>query len=455
MALETTKALKVPNSREILDALRAVVGSEAIRTEGLAELVVDGQTPLVAVRPTDPKTVAAVLSTCVELGAAVVPRGAGSQMNLGSSPHAVHVVLETAGLNRIEAYNPADLTLGVQAGMRLADLQDHLRSEGQFLPVDPPFAEQATVGGLVATNTSGPRRMLAGSWRDLVIGAEVAGVDGRITKSGGMVVKNVTGYDVHKAHIGALGTLGVITRLNFKVMPLPKLERTLTVGFDDPLAATAAVGRLVDAPLSVSGIDLIEHSLVPGYSDSMPDWQLAVRASGTKAGIADQLEVVRGILELDGRGPTEILDGKSQTDLWSAATGLAEPPPGPSPHAICRFSAISSQVGSILGSAGELAALHGLFIQRAAHALSAVGRVRVSGHADDRPYVDFINAFRATAEHLGAAVVVESAPLAVKQSVGVWGMPTDCATLDMMRRLRRAFDPTGILNPGRFIVEPS
>ena len=453
MASDTTVARPASRSREIVDSLSAAAGDEALRTEGLGELAVDGRAPAVAVRPRDPESVAAVLASCAELGAAVVPRGSGSQMSLGGLPHAVDVVLDTTALDQIEAYSPADLTLGVQAGMRLADLQDHLRAQSQFLPIDPPFAERATIGGLVATNTSGPRRALAGSWRDLIIGAEVAGVDGRVTKSGGMVVKNVTGYDVHKAHIGALGTLGVLTRLNFKVTPLPPVERTLVAGYDNPLAATVAVGQLVNAPLSLSGADLIERSLLSDSDSSMAAWLLAVRASGTKAGVAAQIEVAREALKPECKYALEILDGEAQTRLWRAAASVAEPPAESSPHIVCRFSALSSQVGSILGSAGEIAARQGLDVQRAAHALSAVGRVRVRGHAHDQPYVEFIRAFRSAAQHLGGAVVVESAPAAVKRQVDVWGTPTEGANLEVTRSLRRAFDPYGILNAGRFVGE--
>ena len=309
-------------------AIRRAADGAAIRTERLDDLAVDGLTPSVSVRPDEPSQVAAILAACAEIGASVVPRGAGKQLAQGHSPDRVDVVLELLGLNRVLDYNPADLTVGAQAGVRLAELQTRLRAEGQFLPLDPPFAEDATVGGLVATNTSGPRRVLNGSWRDLVIGAEVAGPDGQVTKSGGMVVKNVTGYDVYKAHIGALGTLGVLTRVNLKIAPLPQVERTVVFGFDDVLAGGAAVGELVAAGVTASGIDLIAHELLPEPIANGAPWVLAVRLSGTAEGVEARLAAAAAQVPRANGGEPEELDGAAQDALWRSAVAVAEPPPG-------------------------------------------------------------------------------------------------------------------------------
>ena len=285
MALEAEAPVAL-TAAEIAAALARDMPASRIHTGGLGGLAVDGVEPSVVVRPTHPDEAAAVVARCDELGAAVVPRGGGSQMALGNIPERVDVVLDTTALDEIVTYTPADLTLGVQAGITLAALQARLGEEGQHLPLDPPFAASATLGGLMATNTSGPRRVASGSFRDLVIGAEAAGPDGTITKSGGMVVKNVTGYDLHKGHIGALGTLGLITRVNLKVAPLPTKERTAVHGYASALDAGGAVGAIVSLPVAPTAVDLVDRRLV--VTADVPDrpWLLAVRFAGTEAGVA-------------------------------------------------------------------------------------------------------------------------------------------------------------------------
>ena len=452
MARDTRSGRSPPPAETIADALRDVVAAEAIETADLEARAIDGLVPSVVVRPSSAAQVAAVLAACAELGVAVVPRGGGTKLALGGLPWAADVVLETGGLDQIEAYNPGDLTLGVQAGMPLAALQQRLGAERQFLPLDPPFAERATIGGVLATNGAGPRRVLNGTLRDLVIGAEVAGVDGRVTKSGGMVVKNVTGYDLHKAHIGALGTLGIVTRVNLKVAPLPAAERTAVYGFVEPSLAGMAVGRIVEASVTPSGVDLIDRRLVVGSVQIDAPWLLAVRISGTAAGVDAQHDIVAAAVGPKvGRGAD--LTDEAQAAFWRAAVAVAEPPEQAEPYAVCRISALSSQIPSLLGSALEAARSAGLEARAAAQAVNGVARVRFTGATEAGSLCAAITELRRAARHLDASVVVEAAPPDVKRGVDVWGLRSDGATLELMRALRRSFDPRQILNPGRFVGE--
>src|ERR687883_1494657 len=146
-------------------------------------------------------------------------------------PRRLDQIIETTGLNRVVEYEPADLTVTVEAGMRFAELQQRLAEEGQFLALDPPAAEGATIGGVIATNASGPLRFAYGTARDLVIGTRVANPDGTLTRAGGRVVKNVAGYDLTKLYIGSLGTLGVIVELSFKLAPIPPVLSTVVGSF--------------------------------------------------------------------------------------------------------------------------------------------------------------------------------------------------------------------------------
>ena len=164
----------------------------------------------------------AALLLCAEEQASIETRGAFSKASFGGPIRQATRRLQTCGLNRLLAYEPADLTVSVEAGVRYADLSRTLAENNQFLPLDPPFADDATVGGILAANSSGSRRRRFGTARDMTIGMRFATLDGKIVSSGGMVVKNVTGLDMAKLMIGSFGTLAVIASANFKVFPMPE-----------------------------------------------------------------------------------------------------------------------------------------------------------------------------------------------------------------------------------------
>ena len=288
---------------------------------------VDGVQPDVCARVDSPDAVAAALAICHRLGAVVVPRGGGTHLGLGMPPARVDVLLDLCGLSEVIEYRPEDLTLAVAAGARLQAVQRLLADAGQMLALDPAGGAASTVGGMVAANLSGPRRAGSGTARDLVIGLEVAGLDGLVTRSGGMVVKNVTGYDLPKAHIGALGTLGVITRVNLKITPRPAVERTLVVPLADPAAAGSAVGAVIDCPLMGSGFDLVQRSLTPDIDlGSGAPWLLAIRVPGTAGGVAAQLHMAAAAVASHAAAEGVTLDGPAQTRFWSDADALARPP---------------------------------------------------------------------------------------------------------------------------------
>src|SRR5919202_2765316 len=192
---------------------------------------IDGFSPAETVSPATAEEVAAALKAADDAGQAVAPVGGGTQLDLGMPPRRLDRIIETTGLDRVVEYEPADLTVTVEAGLRFADLQKTLSEQGQMLAFDPPAAPEATIGGLVATNASGPLRFAHGSARDLVIGTRVANPDGALTRAGGRVVKNVAGYDLNKLYVGGLGTLGVIVELSFKLAPIPPASATVVGSF--------------------------------------------------------------------------------------------------------------------------------------------------------------------------------------------------------------------------------
>ena len=167
----------------------------------------------------------------------VIPCGGRTKLGIGSPPARYDIALDLSRMNRVLAYDPRDLTLGVEPGVRIEDLLQVLGEQNQFLPLAVPFADRATIGGIVATNSSSPLRHSYGAVRDFCLGMEFVTGEGVLAKSGGRVVKNVTGYDLHKLLIGSLGTLAVITRVNFRTFPLPQAQGTFVASFSDSEAA--------------------------------------------------------------------------------------------------------------------------------------------------------------------------------------------------------------------------
>ncbi|MBV9131864.1 MAG: FAD-binding oxidoreductase, partial [Chloroflexi bacterium] len=223
----------------------------------LAARTIDGVTPREVVSAQSAEELAAALRAADEAGHAVAAVGGGTQLDLGMPPSRLDVVIETTGLNNVVEYEPADLTVTVEAGMRFGELQRMLGEQGQMLALDPPVEDGATLGGVIATNVSGPLRFAYGTARDLVIGTRVANPDGTITHAGGRVVKNVAGYDLNKLYIGSLGTLAIVVELSFKLAPIPPATATVSGEFEGAQQVRELVAAVVRSPLSPLAIELI------------------------------------------------------------------------------------------------------------------------------------------------------------------------------------------------------
>src|SRR5437879_11391269 len=222
------KQMTAPPREEIA----AIVGAANIRPATPADQV-DGVLPGIVVEAGTQEELGKVLACAGRAGLAVIPRGGGTKTGWGNPPRRADVVLSTARLNGILEHAWADMTATVQAGCKVAQFQRTLAEHGQRLALDPLWPERATIGGILATNDSGAWRARFGSLRDLIIGVTLALADGTLARSGGKVVKNVAGYDLPKLATGALGTLGIITRAVFRLHPLPRHSRTLTIRVRD------------------------------------------------------------------------------------------------------------------------------------------------------------------------------------------------------------------------------
>jgi glycolate oxidase FAD binding subunit len=334
------------------------------------------------------------------------------------------VSISTKALTRVLQYEPHDLTISVEAGVTYCTLARMLAENRQMIPLDPPFADSATVGGVLAANSSGPRRRLYGTARDLVIGMKFATLDGKLVQSGGMVVKNVAGLDMAKLMIGSFGTLAAIAVANFKLLPMPELERTFLLAFDRLDGAIAVRDRILTGALQPAALDLLNPAAAGEYGAGR--WLLAMQASGNAAAIK------RYEVELASLAEWSALDGAEQDTFWTYVRDY-----------IPRFLATNrdSAVARVSCTLKELARFLGSF-DTPAIARAGTGVV----HACFSHFQQ-AEAWVAGAVSRGWRPVIEFAPEAQKGKLELW--PSPGRDLELMKRIKQMFDPEHLLNRGR------
>jgi glycolate oxidase FAD binding subunit len=401
-------------------------------------------------------SIAKALRAAYEARRAILPVGGGTSLDYGNPPTQPGDQLDLTGLNRIVDYTPRDMTILVEAGVRVADLAATLAAEGQHLPIDVPRAANATIGGVVATNWSGPRRLGHGTIRDYVIG--IHAVDGRGVpfKGGGRVVKNVAGYDFCKLLTGSLGTLGVITQLALKVKPLPESAGTVVAACADVATAEILLDRLAALSAPPVAIDYLlgANWQVPTTTRGQQAEigprtpHLVVRFEGTQAETDWLSDEIQRALQQSGGMSVSQLSPEDAGVLWKQQVEFADRGAGETSDnspMVVKFAVPPSAVTNIVS---QLIAFDpNCAIQ--AHAASGIVIARLSkfSHADLTPFL--VGKLRPAAVKLGGSLVVVSSKLDGLTPHLIWGGRTDAIAL--MENIKRQFDPHNILNPGRFI----
>ncbi|HEY6424955.1 MAG TPA: FAD-binding oxidoreductase [Pseudonocardiaceae bacterium] len=393
-----------------LDGLRAACADVAQAT---ADDEVDGVPARWVARPGSTGEVSAVLRAAAELALRVVARGSGTRLSWGVPPQSLDLIVDTSRMGAVLAHVAGDLVVTVQAGRRLADLQEALAPHAQRLALDGA----GTIGGTIATASSGPLRYRYGSVRDLLIGITVVLADGTVTHSGGTVVKNVAGYDLGKLYTGSLGTLGVITEAVFRLHPLPEASRWITVQAADATRAAAAI----------AAVRASQHDPVALEADRPAQGgpvTIGIAVEGVAGGIGDRAEAVGNLLSATAGTPATITE--SAPDWWGQA------PCSPAATITCEPTGLADLLatapGALCGSAGV-----GVF---------AVG-------LDDGDALGAeLAQLRRIAARNGGSTVLRCAPPHRKAALDVWG---PVPALGLMRRLKDQFDPEHRLAPGRFV----
>ncbi|MCY4569317.1 MAG: FAD-binding oxidoreductase, partial [Candidatus Poribacteria bacterium] len=411
-----------------------------------------------------------VLQFAVKQGVSVMPAGAGTKLGIGNLPQKVDVVLATTHLNSVVEYEPADLTVTVEAGIRLADLQTELARHRQYLALNPPYADRCTIGGIVATNASGSLRLRHGTARNQVLGLRVVRADGTVVKSGGKVVKNVAGYDLNKLYIGAFGTLGIITEVTLKLSPIPVRQAILTADFQN-------VQEAVDTGLSIVGSqtlpmfanmfinaentqlrvdksstrsELTRHHRETEWNDAQDSMvkKVVVGFGGDPETVAWQLTQCQGIMEQNGAIGVTIREGESLQHIQGAVqefsadnknTEIVVAKLNLKRTDLAEFA--SQIVGANWARDVQMMALLGSGV------LYAI--LPATSDTDYQSLANVLTRLRQTAMSRQGNLIIEVAPPELKRHIDVWGSVE--GTLSLMKQIKAKFDPVGLLNPGRFI----
>ncbi len=376
--------------------------------------------------PEYPKTAQALAETlaCAAAQLKTIELGGNFTKRGGAGPIArPDVTVSTAQLTRVLAYEPRDLTISVEAGITYAELSRVLAPHGQMIPLDPSVPEQATVGGIVASNSSGPRRRLFGTARDLVIGMTFATVEGKLIQSGGMVVKNVAGLDMAKLMIGSWGTLSAIASVNFKLTPIPAVERTMLFAVDTTAAAFDIRDKVIRGVLQPSAVDFLSLRAAAelGYKKAL----LAVEFGGNRAVIE------RCRKELSQWGEPVELSEEDAGRFWSRIHNFT-------PNFLKKFGGgVVVRISTTLSAMGEaIESLDGPVIARAASGVI---------------YAYFslsLSAVKWMKAHPKWTSVMEYAPAVEKSELALW--PAPGSEIEIMKRVKEMFDPHQLLNRGRY-----
>lgn len=415
-------------------------GSVASDPAARAPYSVDGKIPAVVCFPSSAGQVSAVLRVSAASGAAVVPWGGGTSMALGNIPRGVDVVLALERLAKLIEHDDANLTATAEAGIKIAAFQETLSKGHQFLPIDPPVPSRATIGGIVAANTNGPRRMAYGGVRDLVIGMRMALATGEQIKAGGKVVKNVAGYDLCKLFVGSLGTLGIVTEVTLRVAPLPETAASFVAsGALDRCArfvAELARSALLPAAVTIAGPGTATVSSRDSEAPAVVVW-----VEGFEEAVARHVHDLGDIAEHAGMNG-EIFRAESHERLWARIRDFG----ANDREVLYKMTVPTGSVARVLATV-ERSGESGERVRYVAHA--GAGAVWLVPDGDPRSMPGFEKLAALAREHRGYAMVAK-APWELKEGIDVWGEAP--ASLHLMRRVKREFDPKDVLSPGRFVA---
>ena len=448
-----------------------IVGAEHVSTDPaeLGACAVDGRLPSVTVCPGSTEEVIEVVKYAAAEKLALIASGARTKLGIGSPPTRYDVALDMTRLNRIIAYDPGDLTLSVETGTPLRKVAEALAQHRQFLPLAVPYFDRATVGGTIGSGVDTPLRQFYGTARDYVLGMEFVLGEGVRSKSGGNVVKNVTGYDLHKLMIGSLGTLGVMTRVNFKTFPMPVASRGFVATFESLDRAIEMRNRVAQSPLtpmtfdllsphvadlfSTPGAEQLAASAMPAGVLSLGLWALTIGYSGKENVLSRYEAELRRMAAESAAGNVTVLGDRARAAAFAFKREFIPIALESSPATtIVKISVLSARLKDALSAAIKAAEANQLPWAVMARSLGVIYFALLPTEhtqASHRQVVGATNQILDASASLGANVTIPWCPSEWKPALKVWG--PERRDLAQMQKVKKVFDPLGIFSPGRFI----
>ena len=416
-------------------------------SEPLVPTLADNLPLTETVTPADQAELAAVVREAAASGTPVYPIGGGTALDFGLVAKRPGIGLSLAGLNRVVEYPARDMTITVEAGVTAAKLAETLAEERQRLAVDAAQADRATLGGMIATNFSGPRRYGCGTLRDYVIG--ISAVDGRGTafKGGGRVVKNVAGYDFCKLLTGSLGSLGVITQVTLKLKPTPEATALVACNLASADQAEALLAALIQSKTTPTAIELLslgesaDHDFLGHGASAFA--RLVIGLEGTAPEVGWMIGQLQAEWKELGVAESDVLQGEECLAVWQR---LVEYPAEPAGGIVLKATVLPSRLVKLIEQVRVVdpqAVLQ-------SHAGNGVLLLRLAGVKPAELAGVLVKQLQPLAIAAGGNIVAYSAPVEcglTRQSQ--WGAAG--ADAQQMRAVKEQFDPQGVLNPGRFV----
>jgi glycolate oxidase FAD binding subunit len=479
---------EVAELKQLLDELGGITGQDRLKSDPAvtAEYAVDGVVPKAVVFPKDTKMVAAVVQCAHRGNLAIVPWGGGTKMAMGNPPKRLDLVICISRMNHMLDVDTANLTITVEAGVKFRDVQARLATEedrcylpledlkteageficsdrshsGCFLPLDPPFSEKATIGGMVATNSSGPRRLLYGLPRDLLLGVRFVTPKGEIIGAGGKTVKNVSGYDISKLMIGSLGSLGILCEMTLRLLPLPEKMETLVFTFDSFSDASAFAGavlatKLLPAALEVANRTVLEAMDFRAPMDFTPgSYVVMVALEAFEEAVTRMRKELPAMAQhFRVKGHTLIEEDKHRL-FWLTLGELQSASLKRSPRSVAlQINYPLSAWKALFEIADKILSQSELEYTLLCHSGSGVTLINIIPNgkgSQEKPLAEAVGALLAECRKAGGNLVVQRAPTDLKGALPVWG--EQGSDLPLMKRIRVEIDPTNLMNPGRFAV---
>jgi glycolate oxidase FAD binding subunit len=413
-----------------------------------ASLLIDDFGPLPTATPSGVAELGELIREAQSLSQGLYPYGGGVFSEVGYTPSKPGKIVDMAGFNQVIDYPARDMTITLQAGCSIQQMQQILAKEGQELPVDLPFPEKLSIGAALALNLSGPRRLFRGTLRDYLIGVHQMTDEGQEVKGGGRVVKNVAGYDLMKLQIGALGTLGIITQVTLKVIPKAEERAALAFGLNaaaigptlDRLQASAArpvfvellnssAARIVAAQAGVKLPEFDPWVLVVGFEEKAKtvEWQLSTLKDELKAAPS------RELIELRGSAVGTLLVTLTNFQAQSAAKYIWKA--NLLPSRVAEFVAMVANEPTLL--------VH-------AQALNGIVWLQSAGEEYDPTSGSRLVDLDQASLQAGGNLVVRRCPIAMKKGLRLWGRTS--GETELMKLVKQTLDPNDLFNSGRFFT---